>query len=316
VQRRQSKSRPRPIDELTKEEVRDLIDHAFRRHMRERARWRAMPRPDTGVFENVYLVKKATPKSQPKASVGAPLPSHHRMQMNELRGAVRSLGWNEERLARLKSLSSAYREKPSIESYLALRTAFPKIDIHTSFSDLSAQVVALRGDCEKHGIDSHLISTSTDTAHEPDIDKLCLSLMERLAKRNKMSGPGHLQRRRAEISDAFVNYLIGLLLDGIDSWHEPVRVPGSLILLIRHQLGPLKGDFYDEYIRKRAKLTIASALSRSIKQGQKPTLRHLEDTAKQTGNPIARATAARWLKDTEFKGFVEAFAELQVQRIL
>src|SRR5262249_51303561 len=131
-------------------------------------------------------------------------------QADELRKAARSLAWNKQRLDRLQSLALAYRNDPSIKNYLAVRTEFPEIDIRINFSDLIEELIWARRKCEQHEIDASAIN-----GYEPDIDKLCTLLMDRLLKREKLSGPGHLQQRRAAISDALVNYVIRLILEGI-----------------------------------------------------------------------------------------------------
>ena len=131
---------------------------------------------------------------------------------------------------------------------------------------------------------------------EPDVDKLCLALMERIVARDKIRGPGQTERRRATISDAMVNFLIAVMLEGFD-WHgEALRIPASLILLIRHQLGPLRGDLHEEYRSREARNRAAWRAGEQLKPNEKLSINRLIKLASGPDNPISRATAARWLR--------------------
>jgi hypothetical protein len=141
---------------------------------------------------------------------------------------------------------------------------------------------------------------------EPNIDELCLVLMDRIVAREKIVGVGALQRRRAAISDAMVNYLIAFMLEGPDWTNEEIRLPASLILLIRHQLGGLKGDLHEEARAHETKVNLASAAAESTKLGEKPTISLLVKLASRN-NPISKATAARLRKDKKFIRLIEEF---------
>jgi hypothetical protein len=134
---------------------------------------------------------------------------------------------------------------------------------------------------------------------EPGIDKLCIALMEGIVAREKISGVGSAQKRRAAISDAMVNYLIAIMLDGINWSDAALRPPAALILLIKHQLGPMKGDLYEKYKTHEAQRQLAWSVAQLLEPDEKLSINLLVKMA-STRTPISRATAARWLKQKRF----------------
>ena len=74
--------------------------------------------------------------------------------------------------------------------------------------------------------------------------------MERVVEREKIAKnePGNIEKRRAAISDAMVNYLIVTILELCDWNEQEVRIPASLVVLIRHQLTGTNPDLHTAYL--------------------------------------------------------------------
>ena len=66
---------------------------------------------------------------------------------------------------------------------------------------------------------------------------------------------GYIERRRSAISDATVNYLILLMLEGLDQNDAMVRVPASLIVLILHQLCAGIPELHQTFVSKERRMT-------------------------------------------------------------
>jgi hypothetical protein len=99
-----------------------------------------------------------------------------------------------------------------------------------------------------------------------------------------------------------VNYLIAFMLEGADWNNAEIRLPASLILLIRHQIGALKGDLHKELESHETKLTAASIAGQRLEPGESLSINRLMKlTADLPNFTMSRATGARWLKDEEFQ---------------
>lgn len=286
--------------------IADWIQGLDEQAWRERLAWLAKPRLDTAIFEEIFKTEQIAKAPQEKWSPEAKrhFNQQKRQQRQKIREITQKFGWTKKRFDKFKSLAVACRNEPSIKHYLAIRTEFPELDIQIGFSDGIDALFILEAKFRQYGIDPVLVAGATD-GFEPDIDKLCLALMECIVARDMISGPGQTQRRRATISDAMVNYLIALMLEGLDLHNEMVQVPASLILLVRHQLGPLKGDLHDEYRSREAKLQVARRVGQLLEPDGKLSINLLVKLASQSNKPISRATAARWLKDKEFNGEIQ-----------
>ena len=159
----------------------------------------------------------------------------------------------------------------------------------------------LESELKKQGVNPDLVAAALD-ADEPSIDTLCLHLLELLIARSKLpkTGPGHITMRRSAISDTTVNYLISTMLELLD-WHEDrFRIPASLVVLVRHQLCGLRPDLHQEYLSTEKRHNMAFVVAQQLKPDEKLSINKLVE---MTGIP--RSTAARWLKDHEFRQLVE-----------
>jgi hypothetical protein len=269
------------------------------RSLQERLAWLAKPKLHTAIFETIFKTEQIEKYARGNWSLeGRRLFNRQRREQKlEIREITQN--WAKQRFDQFTSLALAYRKEPSIEHYLAIRTEFPELDIQIGFSSGIDPLFALEDKFRQYGIDPALVAGAMD-GFEPEIDKLCLVLMERIVARDKISGPGQIQRRRATISDAMINYLIAFMLEGFDWHNEEVRIPASLILLIRHQLGPLKGDLHAEYKSREARDNAAWGVGQVLKPNEKLSINRLRRLTS-----VSRSTAARWLKDKDFQEWLQ-----------
>jgi hypothetical protein len=216
-------------------------------------------------------------------------------KQNEL---TKKLGWEPERLARFKQLILRYEKDPTIANYLQIGRDFPEVEVEPGyFSGIDAPF-KLEEKFAGQGIDPMLIVGALD-AYEPDIDALCLQLLELLVTRDKLpkEGPGFIEKRRKAISDATINYLIVEILEAIDRCRESIRIPASLLVLIREQLCGSSPAPHRQYLaRERFRNAAYSAGQHFQQTGEQISVRKLAAAA-----GVSRGTAERWLADKHFQ---------------
>jgi hypothetical protein len=208
-----------------------------------------------------------------------------------------SLGWSPERTKLFTKRVVTYRRNPSIENYLRVRREFPEVEIQVArFGGIDA-LFTLEKEFEKQGIDPHLVAGALD-ADEPSIDALCLCLLELVTARDRLpkSGPGHVDKRRAAISEPTVKYLISTMLEAFDRNDGMTRVPASLVVLIRHQLCGEMPDLDMEVRLRERQERAALAVAHFLKPGERLSINKLKKWA-----GIPRSTAARWIADPHFQ---------------
>jgi hypothetical protein len=213
-------------------------------------------------------------------------------KQNEL---AKKLGWKPERLARFKQLVLRYEKDPTIANYLQIRRDFPEAEVEVGiFSGIDAPF-KLEEKLAGQGFNPLLIVGALD-ADEHDIDAVCLQLLELLeAKRNlPKEGVGFIEARRKAISDATVNYLIVEILEGIDRCGGWIRMPASLVVLLREQLCGSNPDVHQLYLTQQR--FRQAAFNAGLNFQHKPSVRKLADTA-----DVSRGTAQRWLADKHFQ---------------
>jgi hypothetical protein len=267
---------------------------------RERLAWLRRPRLHTAIFSQALLddelaklgVKPAGDKAQKEAAERA----------QQVSAIARKHHWSDERLASFKQAVVDYRQKPTIDAYLRVRQQFPEIEILIGELAGIDPLFVLAEEFQKQGIDRQLVASCLD-ADEPSIDALCLHLIEKIVEREKISKdePGHIQKRRAAISDAMVNYLIVTILESCDWNDQEVRIPASLVVLIRHQLfGSKRPDLHTAYLSKERLHNLAMMIAQELKPNERLSINKLASIAF-----IPRSTAARWLRDKEFMEWLE-----------
>jgi hypothetical protein len=273
----------------------------------ERSEWLNKPRLHTAIFEEfrrdneiekLIAAKRATFKDEGQTEAFA---RKKEKRQQEIHAKIGSLGWSSEKTELFIDAVVAYRKNASIENYLFIRQKFPEVEIQVAqFGGIEA-LFALQADFKDQGINPDLIAGALDGV-EASVDALCLRLLELLLEREKLpkKGPGSIDRRRKAISDASVSYLITTILEAYD-WNEDVyRVPASLVVLIRHQLCGGQPDLETEYRLRERKKNVAIAVAQELKPDERLSINKLKAVA-----GIPRTTAARWLNDTDFQGWLD-----------
>lgn len=140
-------------------------------------------------------------------------------------------------LALFKRLVVAYRNEYSIESYVAIKHEFPELEIQVGYFGGFDVLLQLEKELAGQSINPQLVASSLD-GDEPSIDAVSLCLLELLIARSKLpkGGHGYIEKRRNATSDVTINYLIVVMLEALDWQGEEIRIPASLVVLIREQL--------------------------------------------------------------------------------
>jgi hypothetical protein len=229
--------------------IKELEDRLARFHHQTRLAWLCRPRLHTAIFAQVWEDDEI--EKLGGTIVGDEARRRIAERAQKVAEIVRKVGWSDKRFAMFKQLVVSYRREPSIESYLRVRRQFPEIEIQIGRFGGIDPLFILEKEFQKHGIDPQLVAAILD-ADEPSIDDLCLQLIEKIVEREKISKDeaGHIQKRRAAISDAMVNYLIVTILESIDWNEQEVRIPASLVVLIRHQLTGINPDLHTVYLAR------------------------------------------------------------------
>jgi hypothetical protein len=280
----------------------DFMQRWNERSWRERLSWLSKPRLPTAIFERIVEFDLFTTRLDaafPSPDVKAAFDREREKLIQKIEETKSQFGWDSKRFDDFTRLVVAFRKEPSIENYVTIRKSFPELDIQIAMSGGIDALFSIEEKLREYGIDPGVVASALD-GFEPNIDKLCLTLMDLIIARNSISGIGKLQRRRAAISDAMIKYLLALMLEALDWCDEEVRVPASLILLLRHQLGPLKGDLHEECDSREARNRVAWIAAQLLQPNEKLSINRLVKLASATNNPLPRSTAARWLKDKYF----------------
>jgi hypothetical protein len=264
----------------------------------ERNTWLQRPRLHTALFEQDWNYDR---NKKLLAEFGKPIPAAMEQRSAELKRRMQEVclrfGWSEERLISFKELVVAYRQDPSPRNYLAIRQAFPELDIEISQFAGIDPLYALEDELRSKGVDPDLVAGVLD-GDEPWIDKLSLLLLDLLVRREDISKdvPGHIERKRDAISDAMIEYLIVTMLEGLDRYNTLARIPGSLIVLIRYQLCGTIPDLHAAFLLKEKLQNAAIAVAQYLKPHEKVTARKLTSIV-----GVPHTTAVRWIKNPEFR---------------
>jgi len=295
------------VTEDDRRKILENLDEEFvGRAERERLSWLNRPRIHTGLIEEVVqdenLAKFIADEKINACSAVDAMKQQQQQRARKLAELAKAIRLSGERLEVFKQLVFSYRRDPTIENYVRIRREFPEIEIQVARFGGLEMLFSFEEELKKSGIDPELVAGTLD-AHEPSIDELSLCLMERLIAKNKLptDGPGYLERRRSAISEAMVNYLIAVMLEALDWNHEKVRVPASLIVLIRDRLCGTNPDLHTEYLSREHRQN-AAITAGQIFDGRGETI-SVRKLAKALTVPPS--TAARWLADEEFLRWIE-----------
>ncbi len=210
-------------------------------------------------------------------------------------GAKEDGGFNEPTLA--------YKQNPTMETYLALRRADPDAEIEVSPSGGLDTLFGIEPELQKHGFDPSDIAAILDADHEA-ISKVALQCMEKLiaAKELTSKGETHLVGRGIAVPLALIDWIIMVALDAM-SWTEKLEIPRDLIVLIQNRLGGIKGKHYRHSELRQRKQHALFIAGQMLARGEKPSIRQL---ARLLG--IEPSSVSRWFAEGEFERESQRYA--------
>lgn len=197
----------------------------------------------------------------------------------------------------------AYKTDPTIENYLRLRKNAPRETIEIAVTVGIEMLYPSDEELAKFGIDSKLVHDAILAVPEA-ITELCLVLLERLVERDRRQHKGetHLSSRGEAIGDRLVNYLIQIMLDGMD-WAQDLQISRDLIVLIRHQLG---GDLgrKKKLGERDGRVRAISVAGQLLLLGKNPSYRRVADVL-----DVSATTVMRWFPEKDLEQRARSWAE-------
>ncbi|QFT34131.1 hypothetical protein FIV00_26785 [Labrenzia sp. THAF82] len=189
----------------------------------------------------------------------------------------------------------AYKQDPTMETYLTLRRAHPDAEIEISASNGLDTLFRIEPELQKHGFDPSDIAGILDADPEA-ISKVALQCMEKLvaAKQLAAKGETHLVGRGKAVPPALVDWIIIVALDGM-SWTQQLEIPRDLIVLIQNRLGGIHGRYYRNSELNERKKTALIIAGQMLARGEKPGIRRL---ARLLG--LEASSVSRWFAEGEF----------------
>lgn len=188
-----------------------------------------------------------------------------------------------------EQLSREYKNVPSTENYLRLRKAFPEKQIEFATSGGLDWLFANEALVRDQLIDPQLIAKTLDADHDA-ISRVSLLLLEKLADRERLrhAGKTHVASRGEGISDAFVNYLIAMMLDAL-SWNNDLEAPRDLLMLVRHQLLGSDKPLLDKKLDVRQTRQVAvSVAAQFLERGEPISMRKIAKALNRNVSTISR----------------------------
>ena len=255
----------------------DILDAWNNAAWKARESWLAKPRLHTAIFEKLLdsnLLIEPPDEAFPSPKIKEAFYRQRKKLIEQIVDIKKRTGWDDQRFEQFAKLAVAFREDPSIEKYLTIREDFPEVDIQIGMSGGIDALFAIEKKCEQYGIHPRLVAGAMDGS-EPAIDKLCLVLMDRIvrSRQDRWSWRASTKTRSDFRRD-------GQLSDRVHARRrelgdEEIRVPASLILLIRHHLGALKGDLHEEFRSRETKLRAAWIAGQQLKSGEPLSINRL-----------------------------------------
>lgn len=162
---------------------------------------------------------------------------------------------------------------------------------------------ATASECEKYGLDPHLVRMAVFDLNDQAVDELSLQLIERYLAKERLiaDGESHLVRFGKAIPDSLTNELTSLILDGYCEKGETAP-PMSLSVLVRAQLRRVDDPCYLPDAALADKKAMAAALLRASPQISARQVAKIIGTS----NP----TVSRWLADPRFQEQIASLPEI------
>ena len=186
-------------------------------------------------------------------------------------------------------ITRKYKADPTIENYVALRKSNPNEVIEIATTGGLDFLISQNRLLLDNGIEPKLFAGALD-ANEEDQSKLSLILLEKIIERKKLEDKGNSQivSRGKAVSDLFLNFMIGCMLDALD-WNQELYICRDLIVLIKAQLAVVHSEHvaHQKKLEKmNAALFIAAQL---VDAGITPTFRRVAEIMK-----VQPSTVKRW----------------------
>ena len=201
------------------------------------------------------------------------------------------------------TLSRAFKANPTTEHYVELRRKYPDEVIEVAISSGFEWIFANVDLMKSFDLPPNLVGNASEADPE-SISELSLILMERLIERDiaEKAGKTHSASRGEAISDSLVNYLINMMLDGVD-WTGDLFIPRDLIVLIRHQIGGVTSDWDKKHKKDENRSNAVWAAVQLATQGHTPSYRRIGQIL-----GVSATTVMRWFPNNEF---IEQMKELR-----
>lgn len=207
-------------------------------------------------------------------------------------------GYSAAQITELINLVAQFEQNAELEDYLAIRQSFPELRLSTKRFLGVSQTYSLLADPRGQEF-GHEVMSRIYRADENAIDAVSLKLMQWLSVRRKLpaKGRGYLVARRDAVSEAFVDYVLAIMLEGLAS---EAKIPHSIMVLIRDRLCGAWPDLYATHLSRKKQWRAASNV---VKRGV-PARVSVNKLAKAARIP--HSTAQRWLKDDDFQKILAA----------
>lgn len=196
----------------------------------------------------------------------------------------------------------AFASNPTIQNYLRMRKLYPDREPKGWWFSGVEPLSSMAEELAIWGISVADLAAAMDADHQA-IERVAIRILELLAEREELLAKGetHIVSRGAAVSNQLVDYLIALLLEGMEEYDEPASI-GALNFLIRERLGgPIRAQHaaYLKAVRKQAIVTMYVSAKRVPEFGD-PSLRQIANVL-----GINVSSASKLFAPGEFDRLVE-----------
>ncbi len=194
----------------------------------------------------------------------------------------------------LREFLEGYQKDPTIETYVGMRRKHPRLHPNVATTGGIEWLYACEEELQQLGFDPQLVASTLDADLEAQ-SECSLRVLEKIVERRRKTAAGgtHLASRGEAISDKFIAYFIGVMLDALD-WNGQMEISSDLIVLIKEQLG-VGSSSYEVSVRKAEQRREATFIAAQIvSAGETPSYRRI---GKLMG--VEASTVKRWFPDGE-----------------
>ena len=202
-------------------------------------------------------------------------------------------------------IAGKFKENPSIEEYIRIRREYPSAKLEFYSTGGIEFLFHSQRHLEAVGIDPGIFASSLDGDGSAQ-SEISLILLEKITQRHKIvkSGKTHVVSRGEAISDSFINYLIGSMLDSI-VWNDSEYISPDLIVLIKAQIRISQSEYEIELKKSQQRSTAIYLAAQMLTRGEIPSYRRIAKILK-----VEASTVQRWFVDNEMLSKAKEFASL------